>query len=88
MLVDFEVLNNVLIDLKPLARLLDSHSGHKGHYREKIHLCSIWLKTVMLADFKVLNNVLMDLKPLARLLDPHSGHKGHDREKSTSVRFG
>jgi hypothetical protein len=35
MLVDFEVLNNVLMDLKPLARLLDPHSGHKGHDREK-----------------------------------------------------
>ncbi len=35
MLVDFEVLNNVLMDLEPLARLLDPNSGHKGHNREK-----------------------------------------------------
>ncbi len=74
MLVDFEVLNNVLMNLKPIARLLDPHSGHKGHYREKIHLCSIWLKTGMLVDFDVLNNVLKDLKPLAPLLDHTLGH--------------
>jgi hypothetical protein len=86
MLVDFEVLNNVLMDFKPLARLLDPHSGHKG--QGKIHLCSIWVKIGMLVDFEVLNNVLMDFKPLDRLLDPHSGHKGHNWEKSTSVRFG
>ncbi len=65
MLVDFDVLNNVLTDLKPLARLLDPNSGHKGHNREKIHLCSIWLKIGMLVDFEVLNNILMDFKPLA-----------------------
>jgi hypothetical protein len=74
MLVDFKVLNNVIMDLKPLSRLLDPHSGHKGHNREKIHLCSIWLKTGMLVDFEVLNNVLIDLKPLARLLDHTLGH--------------
>ncbi len=79
MLVDFEVLNNVLMDFKPLARLLDPHSGQKGHCREKIHLCSIWLKIGMLVDFEAQNNVLMDFKPLARLLDPHSGQKGHCR---------
>jgi hypothetical protein len=74
MLVDFEVLNNVLMDLKPLAQLLDPHSGHKGHCREKIHLCSIWLKIGMHVDFEVLSNVLKDLKPLAPLLDHTLGH--------------
>jgi hypothetical protein len=74
MLVDFEGLNNVRMDLKPLARLLDPHSGHKGDNTEKIHVCSIWLKTGLLVDFEVLNNVLKNLKPLAPLLDHALGH--------------
>ncbi len=57
MVIDLYVLNNVQMTLKPLARLLDPHMGHQRSPKEKVPLCSIWLKIGTLTDFEVLINI-------------------------------